>query len=893
MALNRGATLGHYEIVALIGRGGMGEVYKARDTRLDRLVAIKVITGDLAGLDDARRRFEDECRVTATLHHPRICAVYDVGSTDGVLYLVMEFLDGKSLADRITHGPIQRSELLGHAIEIADAVHYAHRHGVVHRDLKPANVFITSSGVKVLDFGIAKVRHADDRPVTEGATERTAAPRTVRGPVFGTMFYLPPERLEGKPADHRSDVYGFGTILYEMATGRRAFDAPTPAGVIAAVIATEAAPIGAESAVADLDWVVRRCLAKDPDDRWQSLGDVEATLKSIARRSGIASGGPAPGLARRGRGLALLTGAAIVAALAAASGLYRARQVPVQDAAAVSFDISPPRGHTFTQTEGTVGTAQLAVSRDGREVAFVASARNGASQIWIRPLGSVDAVPVPGTDGASFPFWSPDGHSLGFFVDNALKRIDRRGGPARPLALAQNGRGGSWNDDGIILFSADTNAGITRVRDDGTGRAEQTAVETANGEVSHRWPQFLPDGNLYLLFVQSTDPERGGIYLASLSSPQRTRLVSSTHSGQYAPPGRLLYVLGGTLLAVQLDVTARRVIGEPVFVTKDVGTSSNFYSAVSASATGILAHAGRAVIPEELAWLDRSGRRVGTAATNDRFVDFRLSPDARQVAVSTVKGSADKTDISVLNLGRAATLRLTTSPATDASPVWSADGTHILFRSNREGPHQLFIVPLSDPGSSAPFVKSDRYKHPTGWTRSGLILYHTNNKDTGWDIGSALWPRPGTPRLLVKTEFNESQAQVSPDERWLAYTSDQSGLPEVYVQPLSGTGGRVPVSFHGATDPHWLGAADPRWRGDGRELFYVTADGTVMGVAFPGDGRELGQPTRLFNIAHTYIAEPFNSAYDPAADGKRFLVRIRHEDARAVPLTVMLNWMNR
>jgi eukaryotic-like serine/threonine-protein kinase len=893
MAFEPGAILGHYEIIHLVGRGGMGEVYKARDTRLGRLVAIKTITEALANRSDVQRRFEQECRVAATLDHPRICAVHDVGRQGRVLYLVMEFLEGESLARKTARGPLARADALGYAIEIADAVHYAHRCGVIHRDLKPANVFITPAGVKVLDFGLAKLRHMDTPPTPEMAEGGTAPARTIEGSVFGTAHYLPPERLEGKPADERSDVFGFGTIVYEMASGRRAFDAPTPAALIAAILTTAPPPLPPASGMADLDWIVRRSLARNPDDRWQSLADVETVLKWIARSS--------PASARLSEGSrwtrapqALM--ACLVAVAVAAAAFLIARPRPVPGAAPVAFTVRPPSGGTFTPTESSVESAQLAISPDGRELAYVAAGANGISQIWIRAIGAVEAHPMGGTEGATYPFWSPDGRALGFFSGDELKRIERRGGPARALARAPNGRGGTWNAEGVILFAPNSNGVLRRISADGTGGADLTTLLADRAETSHRWPQFLQDGRHFVWFVRSSDPAREGVYLGSLDAPGGTMIVRSTSSAQCAS-GRLLYVVEGTLLAANLDVGGRRLTGEPVPVASHVGTSSNFYAAVSVSvsAAGVLAYAERAAAPEQLVWIDRQGRRLGNAATHSRYVDFRISPDSRYVAIAAVDPQTDKPDISVLDLERGAPIRLTTSAATDASPVWAPDGSRLMFRSNRENVHDLYTRPSSGAGSDSLFLRSGSAKAPTDWSRSGLVVYQSHEDQTRWDIYVAPWSHPGEARAVVHDRFNEVQGQLSPDERWLAYTSDESGLPEVYLQSLGNPALKQPVSTHGAADPTWLGAGDPRWRADGRELFYVTNDGSLMAMSLlgAGDGLKRGPVQRLFTLAHAPIAPPYTSAYDPAPDGNRFLVRIRGDDARTLPLTVLVNWANR
>jgi eukaryotic-like serine/threonine-protein kinase len=898
VALDRGTLLGHYEITALIGRGGMGEVYKARDTRLGRFVAIKVINPELADRADAQRRFEEECRVTATLDHPRICAVHDVGRAGSLLYLVMEFLEGQSLHAKLAHGPLARSEVLGYAIEIADAVDYAHRRGVIHRDLKPANVFITPSGVKVLDFGLAKLRQADMLPTSDVAGEVTAPARTTDVFVSGTPYYLPPERLDGMPADQRSDVYGFGAILYEMAARRRPFEGSSSATVIAAILTTDPPPVPPDSTASDVEWIVRRCLCKNPEDRWQSLGDVSATLKWTARASGglTASSGAATRQARAPR---LVAAGLLIPAVLAVAFLVRPRRAESVKLP-VAASVLPPPGGAFTGTQSSVDAAQLALSPDGRQLAFVASGASGVSQIWVRPIDAIDATALPGTEGATWPFWSPDGNTLGFFAAGQLQRIDRRGGPAQVLAPAPSGRGGTWNADDVILFAPETNGPLKRVKVEAAGSTsvDDIPLAMAAGDLDHRWPQFLPDGRHFLFFVRNGDPKTEGIYLAALDSSERTLLVNSTSSGQYAPPGRLLYVVEGTLLSRKLDLGRRRLIGEPTVIATRVGTSSNFSAAVSVSTDGTIAYGSRAAA-DALTWFDRNGNKLDTAANSARYVDFRISPDGRRVAISAVDPHTDRPDVNILDLARPTLTRVTTSNETDASPVWAPDGTRLVFRSNRRGTQDLYISPSAYGGGDRLFFESSSAKYPTDWSRSGLVVYQTNNANnegrTGWDIFAVPVGHPTDTFPLTNTRFNEAQGQVSPDERWLAYTSDESGVPEVYVGPLAGPGekpselhGRM-VSTHAAADAGWRGASDPRWRADGRELFYVTADGTLMAVplSLRGGVLDFGAARRLFEIGASPIAPPYMSEYDAIPDGSRFLVRVR---SRALPLTVLLNW---
>lgn len=896
MTLDGGTLLGHYEITALIGRGGMGEVYKARDTRLGRFVAIKVILPALAERADVQRRFEDECRVTATLDHPRICAVHDVGRQSGLLYLVMELLEGESLDAKTARGPLPRPELLGYAIEIADAVHHAHRHGVIHRDLKPANVFITASGVKVLDFGLAKLRQADSPPTSDVAGEHTAPARTREGAMLGTTLYLPPERLEGKPADERSDVFGFGTILYEMAAGLRAFDGPSPAAVIAAILKTDPPPLPPGRATMDLDWIVRRCLCKNPGDRWQSLGDVSATLKWIARTTGRPAVEPASASIREKAPLIVIASLLVIAL--AAAWFLAANRARAADAtnATVAFTILPPPGGAFTPTASSVGSAQLAVSPDGRDLAFVASGPNRVSQIWIRPLDSPEATPLAGTEGGAYPFWSPDGRKLGFFAKQQLRRIDRRGGPARVLARAPNGRGGTWNRDGVILFSADTTGPLQRVSDNATGLTQQPTFADNDPQTLHRWPQFLPDGRHFIWLVKRNDPETDGVYLGMLGTSASTLLVPSPSGAQYAPPGSLLYVSDGTLVSASLDVATRRLSGDPTPLAMHVSTSTNFYAAFSVSTNGVLAYAGGEAAPEELVWIGRTGERLGSAASHSRYVDFRLSPDARYLALATVDAHTLTPDISVRDLLRGTTIRLTTSPSTDASPVWAPDGSRLMFRSNRStNVHDLYTRFASGAGVDTVFLKTARAKYPTDWSRSGLVVYQSNDAETGWNLYTVPWSRPGEARAVADGHYDEVQGQLSPDERWLAYTSDESGAPEVYLMSLRMGGRKKAASSHGPEEAEEHGASDPRWRADGRELYYVTSDGALVAlpVLLSENDVDFGKPQKLFRMAHAPFEAPYTSEYNPAPNGSRFLVRTGGLDARQQPLTVIYNWPGR
>jgi eukaryotic-like serine/threonine-protein kinase len=889
MHLPAGTRLGRYELLDLIGSGGMGDVYRARDNRLGRDVAIKVIGAAINNDPEIRRRFDREARVAASLDHPRICAVYDVGHDAGIAYLVMEFLEGQSLAARLAHGRLPLAELTGYAIEIAAALAYAHRHDVVHRDIKPGNVFLTPSGVKVLDFGLAKLRQIEHTPSEDIATLKTRPlDITANAVVPGTPGYVPPERLEGREEDHRSDVFAFGTLVYEMATGRRAFEAPTQAALITAIMASEPPPMeGNGTATPALEWLVRRCLKKDPDARWQSMSDIEAILKWIA--SGAAAPGSGEAGARRARRTA--AAAAFIAAVAVLGIVFvlvrQARLMPGNEPV-VALSVTPPPGGAFTTTEGSTYSAQLAMSPDGRSLAFVASGADGTSHIWIRELGSVVPRRVGSTANATYPFWSSDSRSLGFFAGTTLRRVELDGSPSREVAPASIGRGGSWGPDNTILFGGESDGPLWRVKADGTGLVQQTSFSPDRGDKSHRWPQFLPDGRHFLFFVRSADKDQEGVYLGQLDSNGGTFLVESSVAGTYAPTGQLLYMAGETLMARDLDISHQRLTGEPVPVAEGVGGSSGFYGAFSISTNGTLAYAS-STSPAELAWVDRAGNKREVLSGIEQFVDFRLSPDGRSVAVADVEPHSQRSDIRIRDLIRGNDRWLTRSRETDASPVWSPDSATLVFRSNREIVHDLYLRPADASGADTLLFKNPSAKYPTDWAPDGRsVLFHTRHKATGWDVWMLPVNPPGEPRPLVNEAFDEIQGQISPDRRHLAYTSfNRAEQPEVAVHPLVAAAQRWDISVGGGSDP--------RWRADGSELFYVRpADGMLMAVPVQRQGRLApGQPKALFPLRGVRMAQPFPSSYDVHPTGQRFLVRLPLQDPGRLPLTVLSHWTPR
>lgn len=882
MTLPPGSRLGRYEVVAHIGSGGMGEVYRARDLHLDRAVALKTIAPAYAPDPSAQPRFERERRLMATLEHPHICRLLDAGREAGVDFLAMELLEGESLAARLRRGPLPVPAAIGCAIEIADALAYAHRHAIVHRDLKPANVFLTPTGARVLDFGLAKLRPAVSAPGASAAAQGDTVPLdgTRAGTLLGSASYMAPERLEGQDADPRTDIFGFGLILYEMLTGRPAFAARSAAALIAAILSSDPPPLGlAHPKAPDLEWIVRRCLEKDPDRRWQSMGDVQAVLRRLASHD-PEGGLPAQSGARR-LYLVLVAAALLLAGSAAGLGwLLAGRQAAPPTSAPLAFTINPPIGGAFTPTEGSLRTAQLALSPDGGSLAFVAAGPDRIPRLWVRRFSAVLPQPLPGTEDATFPFWSPDGRHLGFFSRGFLRTIDLEGGPPRQLAPAGNGRGGSWNETGGILFAPDTTGPLRLVDTAGGNARDATVLDAARGENSHRWPTFLPDGRRFLFFVHSPtrQEQHDGIYLASVNGGAAKLLVRSDAGGVLQPPDRLLFVENGTLLAMRFDADSVAPVERPSAMADGVGVSSNLYAAVSVSGAGTIAYASTAMI-SDLVWFDRRGQ-TETLAAIGQHVDFRLSPDGTAVAIAEVDRDANRADIFVMNLSRPGPKRrITDEPATDASPVWSPDGRRLVFRSNRELVHDLYLTPALS-GPQQLFFRSADAKYPTSWSGAAeLIAFHADHDISKWDV-HVVSTRTGGAAPILDSKFDEVQGQFSPDGRWLAYTSNETREFEVYVREWP-SGTTEPVSVNGGSDP--------RWRSDGRELFYITPAGRLMavGLDYRAGRLQSSQPKALFEVGEAEVTPPYTSIYDVSADGQRFLVRVPRQDVATTPLTVV------
>ena len=889
MAFEAGTRLGPYEIVAPLGAGGMGEVYRARDTRLDRTVAVKVLTGRLAADAESRQRFEGEARAIAALNDPHICGIYDVGRHADLDYLVLEHLEGETLADRLQRAPqLTVEEALAIAIQIGDALHHAHRAGIVHRDLKPGNVMLVrragpsgAPDVKLLDFGLAARTAAGQPQGIDAALLATVAPSQeatrasmtpATGGFSGTVQYMAPEQLGGAPGDHRADIFAFGCVLYEMLAGRKAFDGANAMTVIAAIVGSEPPALPAlQVAHPFLDHVLRRCLEKDPERRWQSIGDVAGELRWIAGHPpAIVSAGGAPTrMSRAAR--AALGSVLVLAALAAAAGVRAWRALDgAGDRPALRFEIST----------APTDDPSIALSPDGRQIAFVGNQARGPV-LWVRSLDALENRALPGTEGASLPFWSADGRTIGFFAQGKLKRVDVAGGLPLVIADAPNARGGAWSSDGIILFASGVGAPIKRVSTSGGPVQPVTRIDAQHGP-DHRWPQFLPDGKRFLFSSWLGTPETNGIYLGSIDGTAPVRVLPSDGPGRFAAPDMLLTIRQGTLEAYRFDVASASVKGEPVVVAQGF-TGAAGSGGFASSDTGVLAYRTGTGQRRQLVWVNRQGAVLGTIAEPEaNFIAApELSADEQSVAVFLQRGGDN--DIWVIDLARNLARRITNGPPADAHPLWDPDGQHLVFYSRRFAAGGAARQALSG-GAAEPFFPNGETGQPLSWTRNGrYVLVRRNSATSGADLAALAVSGERSEVEIARSQSDETEGQFSPDGKWVAFVSNESGGPEVYVQSFPDGRARTQVST--------AGGAQVRWSGDGKEIFYVAPDDRMMAVSIAlGGTPDPKAPVPLFQ---THLASGINvlgskPQYAVSRDG-RFLLDTAVESASA-PIVVSLNW---
>jgi Tol biopolymer transport system component/tRNA A-37 threonylcarbamoyl transferase component Bud32 len=906
--------LGAYEVLALVGAGGMGEVYRARDTRLDRTVAIKVLAASLTGDPQLRERFDREARAISSLNHPHICTLYDVGHHDpspgsgqaAVDFLVLEYLEGETLAERLGRSagrPLPVPDALDIATQIADALDQAHRSGIVHRDLKPANVFLVGKGrssdrpiAKLLDFGLAK--SAAPVVAASGLSMLPTTPPnlTAQGTILGTFQYMAPEQIEGLEADARTDIFAFGALLFEMLTGRAAFEGKTRASLLGAILKDEPPPVSRVRPVAPatLDRIISTCLAKDPDDRYQSARDLLRDLKWVASGSSDGAGARAAAAPARSTRVAWLVAALSTIALIATAVIALRRTREVTSAAPTQFAIVPPENTSLggPRAGGTGIAAQVAVSPDGRNVVFVAGT-GSTYQIWLRPVASLAPRAIAGTEDGAFPFWSPDSRFIGFFAGGKLKKVQIAGGPPIVLCDAPLGRGGSWSRENVILFATSSAArnGLQRVSSAGGTPAVVTTVDAANREDSHRWPHFLPDGR-HFLYTASTGTccpasKPATIKIGSLDPADGAITLLQAESSVSYASGHLLFARDGTLMAQPFDPDARQPKGDAFPLVEHVSWEGSRYVGASASENGTLVYGlGGWLGAQQLTWFDRAGRVLGTLGEAAPYINLALSPDERRVAVALRTGSPENVDIWIIDVARSVRSRLTFDPGTDGWPLWSPDGTRIAFQASRAG-QAISLRQISSDGTGADASLLDGPGNftitPSDWSADGRFIAYAPRSAGQSDI----WVLPlfgdRKPFPLTQTPFRESSAAFSPDGRWIAYTSDEDGRNNVYVQPFPGPGAKYPVSRNGGYQPIW--------RADGKELFYVAPDMSMTAVPIDSAGQfHAGQPQALFQFRSGAPALDGSQVYAVTKDGKRFLVNARPAEISAAPLTVVVNW---
>src|SRR5712692_774487 len=900
MAMSSGQRLGPYEILSAIGAGGMGEVYRARDTRLDRIVAIKVLQAHLADKPELRERFEREARTIASLNHPHICVLYDIGRQDGIDYLVMEYLEGETLAHRLLKGPLPLDQVLQYAIEIADALDKAHRKGVTHRDLKPGNIMLTKSGTKLLDFGLAKLKQEvapANLPLSQLPTANDAL--TAEGTIVDTLLYIAPEQLEGKEVDARTDIFAFGAVVYEMATGKKAFEGNSQARVISAIMTSDPPPMSSLQPMTPpaLDRVVKKCLAKEREKRWQAASDVCDELKWIAEggsQASLAPTVPAKGTRALGRrALILSLGALLLVAVVTGLAVWNLKPSPPQPVSRTVINLPPGQ-----QLAGLENGPAVALSLDGTHLAYVA--REGSTQqLYLRALDSLEAKAIPGTEGGVNPFFSPDGQWLGFFAGGKLKKVSVDGGSAKKHGDAATSQGANWGRQGTIAFAPQNVSALQQVPDGGGTPQPLTRFE--KGEISHRWPEFLPSGKA-VLFAAATGAinfANAQVAVQSIGRGEKRNMLQAGTQPRYTPSGHLLYAQRGTLMAVPFDPQQVTAKGAAVPVAEGVLQSLISGAAqYSFSATGSLVYVSGSVqsARRRLVWVSRNGAEQPLAAPPHAYVFPRLSPDGRRVAVTIQE---QETQVWLYDLTRETLTRLTFEGNQNYNPVWTPDGKRIAFESTKEGPLNLFWQLADGSGGLERLNTSEYAQVPFSWSPDGqLLAFIEVNPTTQRDIWVLRMsdPSPGSGQVpsaasgqgrkaqpFLRTPFDETLPRFSPDGHWLAYISDESGRYEIYVQPYPGPGGKWQISTEGGTAPVW----NP----NGRELFYRSGDKMMAVDIATQPGFAAGTPRMLFEGPYEPAPVPIDN-YDVSPDGQRFLMIKPSEQAQAAPtqINVVLNW---
>jgi Tol biopolymer transport system component/predicted Ser/Thr protein kinase len=868
MALAVGTKLGRYEVQSRLGSGGMGEVYRAKDLRLGRDVAIKILPQHLSSNPDAIRRLELEARAISALSDANICTLYDVGREDGVDFIVMEFLQGETLQDRLRNGPLPLKQVCEYGVQIARGLDKAHRKGILHRDLKPGNIMLTKSGAKLLDFGLARASMAAS---TDATLSAAVLPSSLdeQGALVGTLPYMSPEQASGKDLDARSDIFSLGAVLYEMVTGRRAFEGNTQLSIVSAVIGKEPEPITAVAPLTSpgLNRLIGRCLAKDPEQRWQTARDVSFELEWIGETGDQPSNAAQLPTKSKAWLLWMLCGVVLGAGVLAAIFTWHSRSTTRRESyflAAVPFTLH-----------------DLALAPDGHTIAAVGVSESGKNKtLWLYDVGGQRPRELAETEGASFPFWSPDGKAVAFFAGGKLKRLDIGGGPAQVICDAPAARGGTWNQTGVIVFSPSghLSGGLYRVSAAGGTPTAITRPGASHAVDTHRWPMFLPDGKhfLYLVATLSGQPDSDAIFVGSLESSDAIFLTKATGNPAYAAPGYLLFCREKTLFAQKFDINTLKLSGEAVPVLKGVSSLPRILRDDYAASNGdvLVVQRGNDALLSRLVWRDRQGNETGSVGKPDAYANIALAPNGKAVAFDKTDQETQNSDVWTYDFERASFQRLTFDRGIDAEPVWSPDGPFRLYLKNADGSEEEKLLPL-DPSDNA-----DEYL--TSWSPDAKhFLYDRDAEATRPWV--AEWPGLKTSPLFTATETRKN-AQFSPDGNWMAYTSNENGRWEIYVTSFPDLHGKWQVSNNGGTQP--------RWRGDGKELFYLAPDGKMMASPVTAGGRfDAGTPLPLFQAnAREQVAGSELVMYDVTRDGQHFLINTQMETTHNQSMMVVLNW---
>ncbi len=882
MSLSAGTRLGPYEILAPLGAGGMGEVYRARDGRLGREVAIKVLPAAVSSDPERLKRFEKEARSASALNHPNIVTIHDIGESSGTSYIAMEMVDGQTLRELLAEGAIPAKRLLAIAAQVADGLAKAHGAGIVHRDLKPENVMVTRDGfVKILDFGLAKLTQPDD---PSGATQSpTVSGGTEPGLVMGTIGYMSPEQALGKALDFRSDQFSFGSIVYEMATGKRAFSRGSAPETLTAIIRDEPESGLAPMTPTPLRWIVERCLAKNPDDRYASTRDLARDLSTLRDRlaeavSGSSASTAAAASVARPTRKGLRTVPWVLAALLGlglAWLLFSGSRTNAPAAGPMRFSVTLPQGVALSESDIE---SHSAISPDGRWLVFVGSSGE-KERLYLRPIDSLEARPLPGTEGAITPFWSPDSRYVGFYADGKIHKVAVAGGP--PQIICDGGIESlpSWGSGGQILFVqlGEKNGGLWVVNASGGEPRRVMALDAGRGETAHVWPYFLPDGRHFLFITMNRAADRSRLPLraGSLDSAETTAVGVVASRVEYAQ-GYLLHVREGVLLAQPFDAGKLRMTGEPVALADHVYQFNGpLMAGFSASQTGVVVYEP-STRSSRVSWLDRTGRELERLPVTGAIRALRLSPDSRSLAMGIDDEKKGSSDIWTYDLERRLPARVTLDPRDEKNPVWSADGQSIFLRCDWNGPPDIYRISVRSPESAAPAVVRPGVQIPEDVSRDGRFLVFTEFiRRTNGDLWLLPLSGDGKPVALSQAPFDEKGARFSPDGRWLAYYSFESGGRDVSLRPVEASGERFRISSGGGTMP--------RWRRDGKELYYLAPDNEVMRVALSSSvPPQPSAPAALFRV------ESVVRDYDVAADGQRFLVDVAEPDP--APISVLANW---